>query len=183
MPPPHARCGVGRQRALPVPWACATQGDPAINACDGKRFDLALRQDINGTKVVPQTFGYVLRLYPFHPESKSLAPDGTQCRERTVGLLRRASIVAGHRHFVGKETDRRWEHGEDLSLKQFKVMEYRPAGRMIAANRALRDKVAASGMRALIRATGLSQHTLEAVRRGKRVRHTTLQRLITALER
>lgn len=32
-----------------------------------------------------------------------------------------------------------------------------------------------------MRNTGLSQHTLEAVRHGRKVRHTTLQRLMTAL--
>ena len=32
---------------------------PCINACDGTRFALALNQDLNSTKVVPQTFGYV----------------------------------------------------------------------------------------------------------------------------
>ena len=36
-------------------------------------------------------------------------------------------------------------------------------------------------MRVLMRKTGLSQHTLEAIRHGRKVRHTTLQRLITAL--
>lgn len=152
-----------------------------INACDGKRFVLALQQDARGSKVIPQTYGYVLRLYPYHAESKSVGPDGSPCSERTRGFLQRASITAGHHHFVGKETDRRWEYGEDLSLLQFKVMEYRPAGRMTVADRALRDKVAASGVRALIRRTGLSQHTLEAIRRGLPVRRATLQRIIAAL--
>jgi hypothetical protein len=141
---------------------------------------LALEQDARGSKIIPQTYGYVLRLYPFHPESKSLAPDGFPCAARTSGLLQRTSITAGQRHFVGKETDRRWEHGEDLSLLQFKVMEYRPAGQMTVADRPLRQRVAAGGMRVLMRKTGLSQHTIEAIRQGLPVRHMTLERLRAA---
>jgi hypothetical protein len=154
---------------------------PCINVSDGKQFALSLKQNLDGSRVVPQTFGYVLRLYPCHPESKSLAPDGTACSERTVGLLLRASVTAGHHHFVGKETDRRWEHGEDLSLKQFKVLEYRPAGGMVTSSRSLRSRIASSGLRELMRRTGLSQHTLEAIRQGRRVRRTTLERLMVVL--
>jgi hypothetical protein len=155
---------------------------PCVNACDGAEFELALQQDIGGTKVVPQTFGYVLRLYPLHAESKSLAPDGMPCNERTVGLLQRATITAGHLHFVGKETDRRWEHGENLSVLSFKVMEYRAAGATAVADRALRARIAACGMRPTMRRTGLSQHTIEAVLSGRRVRRATLSRLVVALE-
>ena len=152
-----------------------------INVCDGKRYELALEQDARSSKIIPQTYGYVLRLYPFHAESKSLSPDGSPCSARTRGLLQRTSITAGQRHFVGKETDRRWEYGEELSLLQFKVMEYCPAGRMTVADRALRKRVANAGVRSLMRNTGLSQHTLEAVRHGRKVRHTTLQRLMRVL--
>jgi len=149
----------------------------------GKRYDLALEQDARGSKVIPQTYGYVLRLYPYHAESKSLGPDGSPCSERTRGPLQRASITAGQHHFVGKETDRRWEYGDDLSLLHFKAMEYRPVGRMAVADRALRETVASSGVRALMRKTGLSQHTVEAVCRGRRVRHTTIQRVIAAVRK
>jgi hypothetical protein len=91
-------------------------------------------------------------------------------------------VTAGHHHFVGKETDRRWEYGEDLSLRQFKVMEYRPATGVTVADPAVREQVAARGIRALMRDTGLSQHTLEAVRNGQRVRGTTIQRLLRELQ-
>jgi hypothetical protein len=151
-----------------------------INACDGHTFELSLEQDPRGSKVIPQTYGYVLRLYPFHAESKSLGADGAPCSERTRGLLERASIDAGHHHFVGKETDRRWEYGEDLSLMHFKAVEYRPVGRKTVADRALREKIASSGIRELMRKTGLSQHTVESLRRGQRVRHTTIERVLAA---
>jgi hypothetical protein len=122
-----------------------------------------------------------LHFYPYHKESKSLGPDGSACCDRTRGLLQRASVVAGQQHFVGKETDRRWEYGEDLSLKHFKALEYRPANLRVTADSALRQAIASSGLRALMRRTGLSQHTVEKIRHGRKVRHATLQRVIVAL--
>jgi hypothetical protein len=128
-------------------------------------------------------YGYVLHFYPYHKESKSLGPDGSPCCDRTRGQLQRAAVVAGQQHFVGKETDRRWEYGEDLSLKHFKAMEYRPANRTVAADPALRQAIASSGMRALMRRTGLSQHTLERIRDGQQVRHSTLRRVTETTHR
>src|SRR6266849_5634619 len=75
-----------------------------INIRDGKHYQLALVQGKNLNKLIPQTFGYVLRLYLCHPEAKSLAPDGTTCGADTCGLLKRASIHAGELRYVGKET-------------------------------------------------------------------------------
>jgi hypothetical protein len=152
-----------------------------INVVDGSQYELALEQDVLRTKIIPQTYGYVLHFFPFREESKSLAPDGAPCGARTRGVLRRASVVAGQQHFVGKETDRRWEFGEDLSLlRSSKAMEYRR--RTTIADRALREQVSAAGVRALMRSTGLSQHTIEAIRGGRRVRAATLRRLQRALQ-
>ncbi len=139
-------------------------------------YRLALRQTPKLDKVIPQTYGYVLGLYTRHPESKSLAPDGSPCTADTRGLLQRASIIVGGLQYVGKETDRRWEHGEDLSLLDFKLVQYQSSGQMVAADASLRDEIAKHGLRELMRRTGLSQHTLEAIRRGQTVRRATLQR-------
>jgi hypothetical protein len=151
-----------------------------INAADGRRYELALEQDVKQSKIVPQTYGYVLHFYPYREESKSLAPDGSACDARTRGVLQRASIVAGQRWYVGKETDRRWEFGEDLALlRASKAMVYRPG--MTVPDSALRQRVAAEGMRVLMRKSGLSQHTIEAIRKGLPVRHMTLERLLAAV--
>ncbi len=159
-------------------WAQAE----CINVRDGKLYRLALRQSSKLDKLIPQTFGYVLRLYLCHPEAKSLAPDGTTCVADTSGLLRRASIVAGELRYVGKETDRRWTEGEDLSLLTFNAIEYLPSGKVVA-DPTLRDAIAGSGLRQLMRETGLSQHTIEAIRAGKAVRRKTLQRVVQFLNR
>ncbi len=151
------------------------------NVFDGRVYHLALQQNSKMDKVIPQTFGYVLRLYPCHPESKSLAPDGTPCSANTRGLLQRASVTAGTPHYVGKETDRRWEQGEDLSLMSFTPVEYSPVGKMSVADQQLLNEMAKHPLRQMMRTTRLSQHTLEAIRRGQSVRSRTLAILKQAL--
>jgi hypothetical protein len=47
----------------------------------------------------------------------------------------------------------------------------------------LRAKMRVCGVRALIRKTGLSQHTIEKILRGLPVRRATLQRVIAAIDR
>jgi hypothetical protein len=150
-----------------------------IDVADGKEYEMSMAHDIRRSKVIPQTYGYVLHLYPYREESKSLAPDGSPCVARTRGVLQRASVSAAQQHFVGKETDRRWEFGDDLSILRSKSMEYRP--RTTVADAKLREQVDAAGVRALMRATKLSQHTLEAIRAGRRVRSATIQRVVAAL--
>jgi len=76
----------------------------------------------------------VLYLYTKHPEAKSLAPDGTSCMCETRGLLQRSSVVASSRRYVGKEKDRRWEQGEDLSLVEFKAVEYEGSKQVLASD-------------------------------------------------
>jgi len=79
--------------------------------------------------------------------------------------------------YIGKETDRRWEQGDDLSLVSFTPVEYSPSGKMAVADAALLTEMAKHPMREMMRKTGLSQHTLEAIRRGQNVRHRTLTTL------
>lgn len=132
-------------------------------------------------KVIPESFRAILRLYLRRPESKSLAPDGTACTADTKGLLKRASIIAGQIIQVGKETDRRWEQGEDISMLDFKVLEYRTTGNMVTADSTLREEIAELGLRESMRKTGLSQHTIEAIRAGRPVRRSTLQRVLAVV--
>jgi hypothetical protein len=157
-------------------WAHAE----CINVRDGKRYRLALRQSAKLDRLVPQTFGYILRLYLCHPEAKSLAPDGTTCVADTCGLLKRASIVGGELRYVGKETDRRWTEAEDLRLLTFAANEFLPSSKVVA-DPTLRNDIVSRGLRELMRETGLSQHTIEAIRERKPVRRKTLQRVVRFL--
>lgn len=152
-----------------------------INLSDGQTYEMEMSPSGKQDKVVPESFRIVLRHYLRRPESKSLAPDGTLCVADTRGLLRRASIVAGRIIPVGKETDRRWEQGEDMSLVDFRVLEYQPSGEMVIADPTLIDVITNRGLRETMRKTGLSQHTIQLIRAGKPVRRTTLKRMQVAM--
>jgi hypothetical protein len=153
-----------------------------INLCDGQSYGMEMFPNGKQNNVVPESFRIILRLYLRRPESKSLAPDGTPCVAGTQGLLRRTSIVAGQIIPVGKETDRRWEQGEDMSMLDFRVLEYRPSGDMVAAGPTIRDEIARRRLRELMRKTGLSQHTIEAIRDGRPVRRKTLEQMQAAFK-
>jgi len=145
-----------------------------VNLCDGQHYSMEMFPNGKQDKVIPETFRIILRLYLRRPESKSLAPDGSPCVADTQGLLRRASIIAGEVVPVGKETDRRWEQGEDMSLVDFQVLEYRQGGKLITAEEELRDRMRQFGVRELIRKSRLSQKTIYAILRGRPVRRRTL---------
>jgi hypothetical protein len=68
--------------------------------------------------------------YQQHPEAKCLAPDGTACAAGTQGLLH---VLAGEIRCVGKETDRKWEEGDDPSVLEFRAPECRRKGKVIAS--------------------------------------------------
>ena len=82
--------------------------------------------------VFPSQFARLLIEYQAHPEAKSLAPDGLQCGSETRGLLKRAHIIAGEFRYVGKETDRKWEEGDEISILEFKATEYGRSKKVIA---------------------------------------------------
>ena len=92
-----------------------------VNLFDGQKFQIAMRPTANQDRVIPDSFRIVLHNYLSKAEVKSLAPDGTPCDGGTKGLLLRAKITAGDLVPVGKETDRRWEQGEDPSMIDFDI--------------------------------------------------------------
>ena len=100
----------------------------------------------------------------------------------TQGLLRRASILAGEIVPVGKETDRRWEQGEDPSLVDFKVHEFRKAAKMVVAEASDRNRWKKVGVRQIIRKSGLSQKVVYKVLEGRPVRKQTLATFKRAME-
>src|SRR4051812_35393810 len=102
-------------------------------------------------------------------EAKSLAPDGTFCTCETRGLLKRFSVVAASRRYVGKETDRRWEEREELSLVEFKTVEY-PGSKQVTADDELKQQILKMGIRKLERETGVGHHTIDRILKGENVR-------------
>jgi len=144
-----------------------------VNLADRQEFQIAMRPTANQDKVIPDSFRIVLRNYLGKPEVKSLAPDGTPCTGTTQGLLLRAKIIAGKLIPVGKETDRRWEQGEDPSLLDFRLKEYRATARMAVANVSDRRRWKKIGVRNLIRKCKLSQKAVYVILNGQPVRAST----------
>jgi hypothetical protein len=87
-----------------------------INLFDGLSYQITMSPTGRQDKGVPESFRIILWQYLRKPEVKSLAPDGTTGIGTTQGQLGRTKIVARQIIQVGKETDRRWEQGEDPSM-------------------------------------------------------------------
>jgi predicted transcriptional regulator len=81
---------------------------------------------------------------------------------------------------VGKEADRRWEQGEDLSLVEFKSFEYQQS-KQVVAREDIRKDILKIGIRKVERDTGVSHHTLDKILKGDSVRRKTLAKIVKGL--
>lgn len=116
-----------------------------------------------------------------HPEAKSLGPDGKACKADTRGLLQRAHIVANWPPiYTGKESDKHWEEGEDLSLLDFKAIEYKRKGYAIATSEQL-ERITKVLKREFMR-RGINQHTLEKICERVPVRASKLAKCLNVLD-
>jgi hypothetical protein len=144
-----------------------------INLWDEEIYRIAMHPDGRRNTVVPESLRIILGQYLRHPEVKSLAPDGTPCVGSTQGLLGRTWITAREIIPVGKETDRHWEQGEDPSLLDFRLKEYRTTAKMAVASVSDRRTWKKIGVRNLIRKSKLSQKAVYAILNGQPVRAST----------
>src|SRR5207247_9255605 len=110
-------------------------------------------RDISHNVVFPSQLARLLNEYLEHPEAKSLAPDGSECKADTVGLLKRAHIVAGEIRYIGKETDRKWEEGDDISVLEFAATEYGRSKRVIVSKE-VKNKILEIGINKCARDSG-----------------------------
>ena len=76
--------------------------------------------------------------------------------------------------------DRRWEQGEDLSIVEFKAVEYQQSKQAIATDEIKQD-ILKAGIRKLERETGVSHHTLDKILKGECVRRKTLAKIVKQL--
>jgi hypothetical protein len=107
-------------------------------------------------------------------EVKSLAPDGTTCDGATHRLLGRAKITAGKLVPVGKETDRRWEQGEDPSMIDPDIHVFEKRTKLVIADPSERKRWSDIAVRRLMRESVLSQAPVSNAIKGKPVRRQTL---------
>jgi len=97
-----------------------------------------------------------------------------------TGLLKRAHIVANWPPiYIGKESDKHWEEGEDLSLLECKTIEYRRKGYAIAPDEQL-ARIARVPKREFIR-RGINQHTFEKICSRRPVRASKLSECLKTL--
>jgi hypothetical protein len=97
-----------------------------------------LTHEYDGQRAIAKNFFVLLEAYKNHPEAKSVANDGSPCRYDTRGLLQRAHVIADWPPvYIGKESDKDWEEGEDLRLLDFKATEYNRIGNAIATEEQL----------------------------------------------
>jgi hypothetical protein len=130
-----------------------------------------------GERPIVETFEELLHRYFFHPESKSLGPDGEPCQPKTRGRLLRPHVIGGKRHRIGKEVDRRWEEGDDLDAMHQSPIEYtRRATRarepLIQPSLSLSQSVRKIGIRKLIR-QGFGRRIIEKISRRELVKAST----------
>jgi hypothetical protein len=130
-------------------------------------------------RAVVETFENLFYRYMQHPEAKSLGPDGKPCKGDTRGLLGRAHIIAGKHRRIGKESDRRWEEGDDLESLIYIPVEYEQPGQeegdpsLTRASERLIRKIKEIGIRKLVR-SGLGLRILQKICRRTLLKSETL---------
>lgn len=140
-----------------------------------------LANEYDGRKAVPKNFFSLLESYQHHPEAKSLGPTGKPCEFDRRGLLQRAHIVANWPPiYIGKESDKHWEEGEDLSLLEFKTVEYKRKGYAIAARQQLARIAKVSKLEFTRR--GINHHTLEKICQPEPVRTAKLAECLKVVD-
>jgi hypothetical protein len=116
-----------------------------------------------------------------HPEAKSLAPDGMPCKADTKGLLKRAHIVAGELRYVGKETDRKWEEVDDISVLEFKNTEYGRVKKVVAIEE-VKDDIKRIGIKKCARESGFTRFFVRKLLRGTTVRRRSCDEFVRWLQ-
>jgi hypothetical protein len=152
-----------------------------INIHDYESPVYEFTNEYDGRRARTKNFFILLDSYQNHPETKSLGPDGKSCEFDTRGLLQRAYIVANWPPvYIGKESDRHWEEGEDLTLLEFKATEYKPKGKAVATDEQLAHIVKVPKREFMPR--GINQHTLEKICKRGPVRATKLAKCLKVIE-
>lgn len=86
--------------------------------CDGKEHSIVLLtvSEKEPEEIEVASYGNVASTYIEHPEAKFLNHEGEPCSTVTQGLLQRSHIVMDSPRWIGKETSRHWEQGDDISM-------------------------------------------------------------------
>ncbi len=155
-----------------------------VNIHSGKKYrmvDCTKDKHPSYNVVFPSQFARLLIEYQEHPEAKSLTPDGTSCEADTSGLLQRAHIVAGEFRYVGKEADRKWEEGDEISVLEFKTTEYGRARRVIASEE-IKSEIKRIGIKKCARESGFTRIFIRKLLRGSPVKRNSHKEFVRSLQ-
>ncbi len=86
-----------------------------VNVYDGKEYRLGPPGKRLSYEAEPKTYGDVVSQYHWHPEARSLAPDGSRCKSQTSGLLQRTPVTAEGFRYIEKDTDCLWSRAKTLA--------------------------------------------------------------------
>jgi hypothetical protein len=117
-----------------------------------------------------------------HPEIKSLGPDGEKCKPHTRGLLRRIVVQGGLQKCIGKEVSR-FEQGKGDFIENIDDERIRYNGGRVAANESLIAEIRRHGLRKTTKETGLDRKTIRAILNEKKVKASTLAKVIMGLRK
>ncbi len=184
---------IGVKKSDPFTLIAPFMTDPArwyrqqyLNIHDGKSYRVSPPNRQRPSEARAKSCGDFVSEYRWHPEAKSLGPDGQICTEMTNGLLKRTPVSATAKDFcyIGKEADRRWEQGEDISILQPEVVQYRPdeTARLVA-DPLLPGELRRTSIRRLAKESGVSPNTIKRARRGERIQKAIAAKLVEALAR
>ena len=90
---------------------------------------------------------------PGAPRSQSLAPDGTDCKADTCGLLKTLPYCCWRNSLCRKGNRSQWEEGDDISVLEFTATEYGRSKKIIASEE-IKQKILEIGINKCARESG-----------------------------
>ena len=133
-------------------------------------------------------YGGIIEQHRFHPEPKFCGPGGQSCGRNTRGLLERRHVQIGRKIPIRKESNRRWEGGNDPSILQgydleqpdsiateyIRTEDNRSHTTHALASSQIRDWLGRIPLDLVSHHTGIDRHTLRSVRDGNPARREVL---------
>ena len=101
-------------------------------------------------------------------------------RKFTRGLLRRITAYGGLQHCIAKEVSR-YEQGKTDFIENIDDGCIHYDGGRVTANESLLAEISARGLRRTTKVTGLDRKTIRAILNGKKVKASTLAKMVMGL--
>ena len=154
------------------------------NVHDGKLYRLGQPGKRLPSQAQPKTYGDVVAQYRWHPEAKSLAPEGKPCGPRTEGLLIRTTVTAKRRSATsGRKRTGAGKQGEDISMLDSKLVENSPnETKRLGRDPELQSRAQQVSIRKLAKAAGVTDNTVKAARREEELPRSTVEKLMKGVD-